>query len=166
MALGARGVCAINPVLAWKPDELDAEQGIDERRQAAPVRKRWVRALPAHDKLGPLVERMPSPVWWAVNRFAVEQSPARAMRQIVDRGVRTFIVSGELEWRTMWRGERRAYREIERRDGFRQVVVPAIDHALLQRDARELVSRIVTDDTLRAYAPGQASAASEERERL
>jgi pimeloyl-ACP methyl ester carboxylesterase len=166
LALGARGVCAINPVLNWKPAEVDAEQATDERRQAAPVRKRWVRALPAHDKLGPLVERMPHPVWWVLNRVAVEQSPARAMRQLVDRGVRTFIVSGEIEWRVMWRGERRAYREIERRNGFRQVVVPAIDHALLQRDARELVSRIVTEDTLAAYATDHAPAGTEERERL
>ncbi|MFZ0248363.1 MAG: hypothetical protein WAL61_00345 [Acidimicrobiales bacterium] len=166
LALGARGVCAINPVLNWKPAEVHAEQVTDERRQAAPVRKRWVRALPAHDKLGPLVERMPHPVWWVLNRVAVEQSPARAMRQLVDRGVRTFIVSGEIEWRVMWRGERRAYRELERRKGFRQVVVPAIDHVLLQRDARELVSRIVTEDTLAAYAPGHVSAGSEERERL
>jgi hypothetical protein len=107
---------------------------------------------------------MPHPVWWVLNRVAVEQSPARAMRRLVDRGVRTFIVSGEIEWRVMWRGERRAYREIERMEGFRQVVVPTIDHVLLQRDARELVGRIVTEDTLDAYAPGAALAHHEERE--
>jgi pimeloyl-ACP methyl ester carboxylesterase len=160
LALGARGVCAINPILNWKPAEIHAEQAIDERRQAAPVRKRWVRALPAHDKLGPLVERMPDPVWWVLNRVAIEHSPARAMRQLVDLGVRTFVVSGEFERWEMWRGERRAYREIERMNGFHQVVVPTIDHVLHQRDARELVSEIVTDDTLNAYAPRQVSAAA------
>jgi hypothetical protein len=59
----------------------------------------------------------------------------------------------------MWRGERRAFRAIERMSGFQQVVV-SIDHVLYQRDARELVSEIVTDDTLGAYAPRQVSAGS------
>jgi pimeloyl-ACP methyl ester carboxylesterase len=161
LALKVRGVCAINPILHWKPAEIRAE-GVttDQRRQAAPVRKRWVRALPAHDTLGPLVERMPDPVWWLVNRFAVERSPARAMRQLVERGVRTFVVSGEWERQVMWRGERRAYREITSMDGFQQVVAPTIDHVLYQRDAREMVSQVVSDDTLLAYAPRQVSAES------
>jgi hypothetical protein len=82
------------------------------------------------------------------------------MRQLVDGGVRTFIVSGESEWWTMWRGERRAYREIKRMNGFRHVIVPAIDHVLYQREAREVVSDLVTEDTLRAYAPRQVPAGS------
>jgi hypothetical protein len=139
-----------------KPAELQDEAPIDEidpRRQAAPARKRWVRALPAHDLLGGMLERMPDPVWWLVNRVAIEVSPARALRRLVDQGVRTLIVSGEREARMTWRGEGRVRRSLALTPGFRHVVDPGIDHDLLRRDARELASRIITDEVLDAYAP-------------
>lgn len=157
LALGALGVCAINPILPHKPGELRAEDAaptdeIDARRQAAPVRKRWIRALPAHDQLGAVLESLPDQVWWLVNRVAVEHSPARSLRRLVDQGVRTFIVSGEHERRLMWRGEGRARRHLELSGRLRHVVVPGIDHELFKRDAREVVSEIVTNDVLGAYA--------------
>jgi dienelactone hydrolase len=154
LALKARGVSAINPVLAHKPAEVRAEENMDARRQAAPIRKRWVRALPAHDQLGALVDRMPDPVWWLLNRVAVEQSPAEALCKLVELGVRTFIVSGERERWMMWRGERRAYRAIGRSGQYRHVVSEDIDHELFQRHARDLVSEILTDDMLDTYVPG------------
>jgi dienelactone hydrolase len=156
LVLGARGVCAVNPMFPHKPAELQDEAPIDEidpRRQAAPARKRWVRALPAHDLLGGMLERMPDPVWWLVNRVAIEVSPARALRRLVDQGVRTLIVSGEREARMTWRGEGRVRRSLALTPGFRHVVDPGIDHDLLRRDARELASRIITDEVLDAYAP-------------
>jgi hypothetical protein len=95
---------------------------------------------------------LPDQVWWLVNRVAVEHSPARSLRRLVDQGVRTFIVSGEHERRLMWRGEGRARRHLELSGRLRHVVVPGIDHELFKRDAREVVSEIVTNDVLGAYA--------------
>jgi len=154
LALTARGVVAMNPVLTHKPAEVHADKETDSRRQAAAVRKRWVRALPAHDQLGALVDRMPGPVWWLLNRVAIERSPARAPRQLVDQGVRTFILSGEHEHWCMWRGESRTYRDLAATATFNHVVIPEIDHELFTRDAREVVSEIVTSEVLNAYVPG------------
>ena len=156
LVLGAAGVCAINPILPHKPSELRADQPalraqVDTRRQAAAARKWWIRALPADDQLGALMQRMPGPVWWLVNRVAVVQSPVQAVRKLVEEGVRTLIVSGEREHREIWRGEGRARRQLERSGLLRLVVVSGIDHELLKRDARERVSRITTDDVLGAY---------------
>ena len=156
LVLGAAGVCGINPVLPHKPGELRSEtaaltEKTDERRQAAAARKWWVRALPAHDQLGPLLDRMPDSVWWVVNRVAVEQSPARVVAKLVEAGVRTLMVMGEFENRLMWRGERRARRQLQESGLLRLVVVPRVDHELLQRDARERVAKIVTEDVLGAY---------------
>jgi dienelactone hydrolase len=154
LALTARGVVAMNPILTHKPAEVHADKETDSRRQAAPVRKRWVRALPAHDQLGALVERMPGPVWWLLNRVAIERPPARALRQLVDQGVRTFILSGERERWGMWRGESRTYRDLAATAQFHHVVVPDIDHELFTRDSREVVSEIVTSEVLDAYVSG------------
>jgi hypothetical protein len=156
LALGATGVCGINPVIPHKPSELRSENArltveADSRRQASAARKWWVRALPAHDQLGALLNRMPGPVWWLVNRVAVEQSPPSVLRKLVDARVRTLMVSGERENLVIWRGESRARRRLVRSGLLHLVVLPDIDHELLKRDARALVSKIVTDDVLGAY---------------
>ena len=96
---------------------------------------------------------MPDPVWWVVNRVAVDQSPARVVGKLVEAGVRTLLVSGEWENGMIWRGEGRARRKLERSGGLRLVVVPHVDHELLQRDARERVTAIITDDILSRYGP-------------
>ena len=75
---------------------------------------------------------MPDPVWWVINRVAVEQSPARVVGKLVERGVRTLLVCGELEDWMLWRGERRARRQLERTGLMHLVVVPHMDHGMLQ----------------------------------
>ena len=86
MALGAR-VCARKPGPGLEPaDELDARAG--DRR--APPGSTCPQALgpgaAGPRQTGSPVERMPSPVWWAVNRFAVEQSPARGCVRSLTEG--------------------------------------------------------------------------------
>ena len=164
LVLGARGVSAVNPAFPPKPAELRAADAaptneIDRRRKAAPARKRWVRSLPAHDLLGGMLERMPDQVWWLVNRVAVEHSPVRALRRLVDSGVRILIVSGDREARVIWRGEGRLRRSLEASDGFRNVVDPGIDHELFKSDARRLASSILTDEVLGAYGPRRTGTA-------
>jgi hypothetical protein len=164
LTLGVVGVCGINPILPHRPSELESEEAAvtektDPRRQAAAARKWWVRALPAHDQFGRIVNRMPDSAWWIVNRFAVEQSPARVLGKLVEAGVRTLLVSGESEDRVMWRGEQRARRRLERSGLLHLVVVPNIDHELLRRDARERVTQIITDDVLRTHLLGRTAVA-------
>jgi hypothetical protein len=71
--------------------------GVDPRRKASSARRRWVRALPAHDVLGHFVEGLAGPAWWVINRPAVRQTPLRALEMLVDRAVETFIVCGDQE---------------------------------------------------------------------
>ena len=102
---------------------------------------------------------MPDQVWWLVNRVAVEHSPVRALRRLVDSGVRILIVSGDREARVIWRGEGRLRRSLEASDGFRNVVDPGIDHELFKSDARRLASSILTDEVLGAYGPRRTGTA-------
>ena len=156
LLLGAAGVCGINPVIPYKLSELRSEDAAltekaDSRRQASGARKWWVRALPAHDQMGAILERMPDSVWWIVNRVAVEQPPARVLGKLLEAGVRTTLISGEWENRVMWRGEHRARRRLQRSGLLHLVVLPDIDHEILQRDARERVTKVITDDVLGRY---------------
>ena len=89
IALGVGRVCVINPILTARPvgdpgdDDGDGTSEIDPRRQATTARKRWVRALPAHDLLGSIVDRLPDAAWWFINRVAVASPPAKIIERLV-----------------------------------------------------------------------------------
>jgi hypothetical protein len=156
IALGVRRVCLINPILTARPSEIQAPgaagapPAVDPRRQATTARRRWVRALPAHDFLGGLVDRLPDAAWWLINRVAVANPPARILERLVDSGVDTYIVCGENEARVLRRGQAKAMRRLDRTGRFHLVVVPGIDHELFARSSRDRVSPLVTDRVLSA----------------
>jgi alpha-beta hydrolase superfamily lysophospholipase len=151
---GVRGVCIINPVLTATPGEIYAEDDgsgppdVDPRRQATTARKRWVRALPAHDLLGSIVDRLPDAAWWFINRVAVASPPARIIERLVDSGVDTYIVCGDKEASVMRRGQAAAFRRLTRSGRFHLEVMPGIDHELFARASRDRVGPVVTERIL------------------
>jgi alpha-beta hydrolase superfamily lysophospholipase len=155
IALGLGGVCVINPILTARPSEIHAEGGsrtpeIDSRRQATTARRRWVRALPAHDLLGSIVDRLPDAVWWIINRVAVGSPPGRIIEKLVDSGVETYVVCGDGEARVMRRGQAAAFRRLARSGRFHLEVMPGIDHELFARASRDRVGPVVTERILRS----------------
>jgi alpha-beta hydrolase superfamily lysophospholipase len=163
IALGVRGVCLINPILTAKPSELVAGADaagtprVDPRRRATTARRHWVRALPAHDLIGGIVDRLPDPAWWVINRVAVENPPAKILERLVDNGVDTYIVCGEPEARTLRRGQTAALRRLARSGRFHLEVVPGIDHELFARRSRDLVAPMVTAQVLSSTAPAASA---------
>ena len=157
IALGVRGVWIINPILTAAPSEIKADDGprtpdVDPRRQATTARKKWVRALPAHDFLGSIVDKLPDPAWWLINRVAVASPPARIIEKLVDSGVDTHIVCGDKEARVMRRGQAAAFRRLARTGRFHLEVMPGIDHELFARASRDRVGPVVTDGILKSVA--------------
>jgi hypothetical protein len=147
-------VCVINPILTASPSEIRvtddgrATPEIDPRRQATTARRRWVRALPAHDLLGSIVDRLPDAAWWFINRVAVASPPGRIVEKLVDGGVDTFMVCGDKEARVMRRGQAAAFRRLTRSGRFHLVVMPGIDHELFARASRDRVGPVVTERIL------------------
>lgn len=155
IALGVGGVCVINPILTARPSEIRGQGGgrtpeIDSRRQATTARRKWVRALPAHDLLGSIVDRLPDPVWWIINRVAVGSPPGRIIEKLVESGVDTYIVCGDGEARVMRRGQAAAFRRLARSGRFHLEVMPGIDHELFARASRDRVGPVVTERILRS----------------
>jgi alpha-beta hydrolase superfamily lysophospholipase len=155
ISLGVGSVCLINPVLTAAPAETHAADNpgttdIDPRRQATTVRKKWVRALPAHDFLGSIVDRLPDGAWWIINRVAVGTPPARIIEKLVESGVDTFIVCGEKEASAMRRGQAAAFRRLARTGRFHLEVMPGIDHELFARASRDRVGPVITERILRS----------------
>jgi len=154
IALGVGGVCVINPILTARPSEIRSGEGdertpeIDSRRQATTARRRWVRALPAHDQLGSIVDRLPDAAWWIINRVAVASPPARIIGRLVDSGTETYVVCGDSEARVMRRGQAAAVRRLARSRRFQHEVMPGIDHELFARASRDRVGPVVTERIL------------------
>jgi alpha-beta hydrolase superfamily lysophospholipase len=152
-------VCLINPFLTAAPGETHAADAptttdVDPRRQATTTRKKWVRALPAHDLLGSIVDRLPDGAWWLINRVAVATPSARIIGKLVDSGVDTYIVCGEKEAATMRRGQAAAFRRLARTGRFHLEVMPGIDHELFARASRDRVGPVITERILRSVTTG------------
>jgi pimeloyl-ACP methyl ester carboxylesterase len=154
ISLGVRKVCVINPILTATPSEIRTDNNaertpeVDPRRQATTARRRWVRALPAHDLLGSIVERLPDPAWWLINKVAVESPPGRIIERLVDDGVDTYVVCGEKEARVMRRGQAAVFRRLARTGRFHLEVMAGIDHELFARVSRDQVEPVVTERIL------------------
>ena len=157
IAMSARGVCVLNPVIPRntlnQPNRTLSPRPPDPRRRATAARKPWVRRLPAHDRLAALAERLPGAAWWLFDRIGVELPPARALERLVEHGVDTFVVCGETEARKIRRGEESVLRRLRRTGRFRMEVVPGIDHELFQRAARDQVEPMLTRYLVEHFVP-------------
>jgi len=151
MALGPRGVCAVNPILPrgtyWQPEppnDRPTNSEPEPSRYAVASRRTWVRLLPGHDRLLNLADKLPSAAWWVFNRIGVKRTPMRTLKELVDNDVDTMVVCGEHEARLLSRGDGLLLRHLRRRSNFQLLVASGIDHELFGLDSRERVLPILT----------------------
>lgn len=161
IAIGAKGVCLINPILPRnpldQPDRALSPRPPDPRRRATAARRPWVKRLPAHDRLVSLADQLPGPAWWLFDRIGVELPPARALARLVNMDVDTLVVCGEREARLIKRGEGAVLRRLRRTGRFRLEVVRGADHELFQRAARDAVEPMVTGHLAERFVSQQLS---------
>jgi len=145
-----RGAYMINPVFRPRDDVLqnpDASAG----RLVPPSRHRWAKALPAHNLLSPIVENLPSPAWWALNRVAVRNAEAMTLQRVSERITDMLIISNAPEARLHTRGGHLAFRRLSRRGRFRLEVFDEIDHTLLARVPRDRAFDLITQHVWTRY---------------
>ncbi len=86
-------------------------------------------ALRGRKILRPVIEHLPEPAWWAVNRLTGASLPALTIRRLVNRGTTVFAICGPDEPAVHFaRGERRTLRGVTRPDGYTLSVVDGLDH--------------------------------------
>jgi len=159
LTMDVRGICALNPIITPKPSEIDGKDAVaraaqpDPRRQATATRKAWVRNLPAHDLLWAVVNRLPEPAWWFIDRLGVETPPARSFEKLVERGVDTYVVCGDREIKAIRRGQGARMRRVQSSGNFHLERVPGHDHELFGYDVRQMVEAMVTRHVVSHFAP-------------
>jgi alpha/beta superfamily hydrolase len=150
LALIARGVCAVNPILTWPPPEILAGQPMDPRRQAQfplPTRLRQLETSHAS-----ATRR----IWWLYTQFAVRRSPMRAPATLARHGVKTLLVCapeddlqfhGPLYWRLVWR-------RLIRSGALHRRSIEGLDHGFAARHPREELLDVLTEHIGTTFGPG------------
>jgi hypothetical protein len=145
------GLCVVNPILTFAPPEAGVEippklqaGEFDTRRHPKGAMKDRARALFVRDWLRPLIERLPDPAWWVINKLSLEPPPAHTISKAVDGGANLYVIAGNEEAKLMMRGEARMVRRMRRTGRFRVDIVPDLEHSLFERYGREETSALLT----------------------
>jgi len=150
LAFPLLGIFMVNPSFASKREGIDHDPpGV--RREAPPSTRRWAKALPAHDLLAGLVYRLPSWVWWILNRIAVANAPATTLRRIAERGTEVVLVCNSPDAWLATRGGKMALKRLGRARRMEIEVFDDIEHTLLCRDGRDRVVTLLTEHVRERY---------------
>jgi alpha-beta hydrolase superfamily lysophospholipase len=150
VAQGARGVCVVNPVLRFRPPELDDGPIDPRRRLCRPTTNvsRIARRLP---DLGPLSgPRLQT--WRQVGFGEPHKTQAPWIRDLVDSDVDTLCICGEDEAAAI-------AVEMSTTGGhqdFEVQIYPGLDHALLSAGQRDQVVEHMSDHVLSRFAAATA----------
>jgi alpha-beta hydrolase superfamily lysophospholipase len=161
-------LCLINPALilaqtrelsyrTFDPlDKADASEG-ESWSSTGPLvtrvltRLAWVRKA---------MRRLPGG-WWVLKRFFMTTTPARIIRQLTESDMDVLIVLGEVEARTLERGEKGKLRALRRAGRLRTESIPHLEHSLIERTGRERVAGLLDDYvTSRLGVPGGSGSVS------
>jgi hypothetical protein len=151
LAFPLLGIFMVNPSFGSRRAGLDIEHP-DVHRAAPPSTRRWAKALPAHDFLSAVMYRLPSWVWWIVNRTAISNAPATTLTRIAQKGTEVVLVCNTPDAWQATRGGRRALKRLGRAGRMEIEVFDEIEHTLLCLDGRERVVGLLTGHVRDRYA--------------
>ena len=130
---GARGVVAINLVPPSPPGD------------PAP---RSPEAAPGMSRRGQDVRS------WLEHRLRGDDVLAFHLRGLARKDIDTLVVAGSYEGRQVRQGEAALLWRMEKKGGFRIVVLPDIDHTLFTQGTRRQVLPLLTERVMAQCAPG------------
>ena len=140
-------LCAVNPAISLYPWDPRPERRFEPNVEAASADRNsahpWVSHLVA--LLAPLrkTARQAPGGWWVLKRFFLSPSPAQRFERLTDSGVEVLIVAGHTDGQRLREGEQRRYRSLIRKSSFELVVMPDLEHSLLERTGRDHVSGLI-----------------------
>jgi alpha-beta hydrolase superfamily lysophospholipase len=144
MQYGIVGVCAINPVLAFQPPEVDDGRPMDPRRKFCLAPSPLESVARNRQILVALKNRYPNISRRLRHRLSVGDAPSR-FRELVELGVDTLIVSGRPEAIAFRQNGRRLLAALERTGLYHLEVLSDLDHSLLTELARRQVAECVEE---------------------
>jgi alpha-beta hydrolase superfamily lysophospholipase len=180
-----RGICIINPSFSFVPPEPTGSWERPARQStkrwfvnlanlplawAATRREpqdldRWINALDigtwpvAFSTRHPSI---PSPIWWLVNRFLLDNPGVGTLESIVGAGVDTLLVCGPDDLLPISLGSEGRVRRMRQSDHFQVVVLDDLDHSSWPLYQRKRMIEVLTDHLVAHHRPaGSNSQASD-----
>jgi pimeloyl-ACP methyl ester carboxylesterase len=154
IALGVRGVCAINPILHFDPPEIWTDPAAGPTRQVLQPYSPWIKWLRRFERLERFGEhRAPPSVWWLLDKLGLQPHPARALERLAEQNVDTLLVCGEVEARPFERRAKWSMRRLRRTGGVRFEILPGSDHTLFGAAARARATTLIVSHLVESFGP-------------
>ncbi|MGA3353929.1 MAG: alpha/beta hydrolase family protein [Acidimicrobiales bacterium] len=155
VTLVARGVCALNPSLIFRPPEMESGAKMDDRRlfclpedeAVIPPREKkaveWLKKqLPTFALLLARGQRALVLSWrQAIGRY--RKGPGRRVLDLVESGTDVLLICGQQEIRPFLRSGLGPVARANRKDHLRIEVIPTLDHGLFPLRDREQVADLI-----------------------
>ncbi len=152
LALGARGVIAINPAITFMPPERENGKPLDPRRRIVLPKDDIVPTFREGGRFGWLRERFPDLAWRARVLLSPKRRSGLWLTELVQKGTDTFLICGDTEIRPIRQGLGAArLRQLHRSALFRLEHLHGLDHALPVASQRALVMQMLSDHVLSRY---------------
>jgi alpha-beta hydrolase superfamily lysophospholipase len=145
LALGAKGVVAINPGISFVPPERREGFPVDPRRRVALSKDEVPGIFREGGRLGRLRQRYPA-LAWTVRLLAFSRNkPAKWLSELRRQGTKALLVCGDEEMRLIAAGATKALLKRLSHDGVVVGHWAGLEHQLLDVAQREAVLEVVTD---------------------
>ncbi len=152
LALGARGVCAFNPVFTRRRIPPEVVGDAVPRRPLRPTPSRRRMAGLVRDHLSGVAEALPERAWWVLNRMGVWWSPATYLESLVSTGSKVLVVAGAQEAALLRRGAVRTLERLARSDRLRFDIIEDLHHAMFGSNDLRRVADIVYSHVVDNFA--------------
>ncbi len=178
--LSARGVCAINPLVRFRPPEISAGGAIDARRRFCVPQRALVSSAQRQTLVSWFGRRFPRlnqklrRLTWKVRRLTwtsrghlrtvawrarslfgdTVNQPGERLAELAESGTDVFLICGLGELRPFLHSGVRAVRRAQRNGCLLMNEIPTLDHALRPPADREAVTQLITAHVISHFGQG------------
>lgn len=149
IALGAQGVCAVNPVL--DPLQLRVEDGMT--RLVAPSQRLWLRPLERYQLFKRLRRALPELGWRVMDAASLIPSPAQGLVPVVNSGADVLLLCGATDAHQFRQRGGWIIRPLVRTGRLRFEQLPDLDHPIHLGDGRRQMRRLLFDHVVDHFGP-------------
>ncbi len=147
IAIAARGVCAINPVLERDVDRKVASDVVVSRR-------RWLGSLSKRRQFDALRLALPEIGWRLLDVSGVQRSPAHGLVPLAEQGTDVLLVCGPDDGRRFTRRGGWITRRLVDSGALHYVELTELDHALLLKREQVVAEQVLVDHILGQFRDG------------
>jgi acetyl esterase/lipase len=153
LAIRARGVVGINPIVSFVPAERSAGLPLDRRRRIVLPENEVMATFRRGERFAKMRERFPDLAWRARMIPSLGRRSGRWLSELVGQGTDTLLVCGDAELGPIRQGvTANQLQRLQRTGRLRLEHLAGLQHDLFIADQRRMVTRLVTEHVLSRFS--------------